>query len=115
MQNFILQKSLETVQIVGLGMLVDLCEDESVVPYILTWRKDGRRYINLLLDIIRKENKRLKVKIGKSGVIKGNDHCKNNTCNKIFANLTEIIRTIYHIPNSSNKIFFKSLQISIIH
>lgn len=59
------------VQIVGLGMLVDLCEDESSIPYVLTWRKNGKRYLSLLLDIVRKENKRLEVKITKSGVLEG--------------------------------------------
>lgn len=52
-------------------MLVDLCEDETCIPYVLTWRKFGKRYMTLLLNIVRKENKKLEVKMTNSGVIEG--------------------------------------------
>lgn len=52
-------------------MLVDLCEESASIPYLLTWRKYGKRYITLLMNIVRAENKKIKVKTGKNGVIEG--------------------------------------------
>lgn len=57
------------MQIIGLGMLVDLCEEESSIPYILTWRKNGKRYLTLLFDIVRAENKNNEVKLERHGII----------------------------------------------
>lgn len=57
------------MQVIGLGMLVDLCEEGSCVPYLFTWRKNGKRYTTLLFDIVRAENKSNEVKLEKYGVI----------------------------------------------
>lgn len=52
-------------------MLVDLCEESATIPYLLTWRKNGTRYVTLLMNVVRSEHKRNKVKMRKNGVIDG--------------------------------------------
>ncbi|KRT86078.1 hypothetical protein AMK59_1996, partial [Oryctes borbonicus] len=57
------------VQLTALSFLVDLCEEGSCIPYLLTWRGRNGTALPMLLDIFRKENQRLKVKTCDDGII----------------------------------------------
>ncbi|XP_074030962.1 uncharacterized protein isoform X2 [Leptinotarsa decemlineata] len=66
----IIQKFPFPVQLITLGALVDLCEDESCVPYLLTWKGTKNvKFIPLLMQIFRYENNLLQVKCGSFGQI----------------------------------------------
>ncbi|CAH1960027.1 unnamed protein product [Acanthoscelides obtectus] len=63
------------VKLITLGALVDMCEDSSCVPYVITWK--GRKHSNflsLLLEIFRLENKMLGVHTGHRGQIADEKH-----------------------------------------
>ncbi|XP_076254311.1 cilia- and flagella-associated protein 69-like [Rhynchophorus ferrugineus] len=66
----VIQMSCLPIKIVGLGVLVDLCEIVECVPYLITWRKNGQGIRSLLMDIFRQENNVLSVKVDSNGVIK---------------------------------------------
>ncbi|XP_025832774.1 uncharacterized protein LOC108732881 isoform X4 [Agrilus planipennis] len=58
------------VKAVALGLLVDLCEEGTCIPYVVTWRSRGKTFLNLLIDIFMEENRMLKVKVNENCIIK---------------------------------------------
>lgn len=52
-------------------MLVDLCDEGSCIPYLLTWRGNNTSLIPLLLNIFRLENDKIGVKTTNRGIIAG--------------------------------------------
>ncbi|XP_018577709.1 uncharacterized protein LOC108916012 [Anoplophora glabripennis] len=63
------QKFPFVVKIVTLGALVDLCQFDHCIPYLITWKRKGQKILPMLMKVFREENKRLKVKRGSHGQI----------------------------------------------
>ncbi|VEN63456.1 unnamed protein product [Callosobruchus maculatus] len=58
------------IKIITLGALVDMCEDSSCVPYMITWKsRKHSNFLSLLLEIFRQENKQIGVRTGPRGQI----------------------------------------------
>uniref|UniRef100_A0A1B6FEC5 Cilia- and flagella-associated protein 69 ARM repeats domain-containing protein n=1 Tax=Cuerna arida TaxID=1464854 RepID=A0A1B6FEC5_9HEMI len=80
----IMERSSCSVQLVCLSMLVDLCEYQQCVPYVVTWRgRNGIKFLSILCQIWRSEEERLGVLRDKGGCISdsekplmGENQCK---------------------------------------
>lgn len=59
------------VRLTGLGTLIDLCESSQCIPYLVTWKKNGKGIHTLLTQVFRDECKRLLTKIDENGIILG--------------------------------------------
>ncbi|KAF5281280.1 hypothetical protein FQA39_LY05166 [Lamprigera yunnana] len=57
------------VKLIGLGVLVDICDIGLCTPHLITWRKNGQKLIPMILDIFRQENIRIGVKLTYDGMI----------------------------------------------
>lgn len=55
----------------ALSVLVDLCDEGSCIPHLITWRGNGLKLISMLLEIFRKDCRRLGVKLSSNYVIAG--------------------------------------------
>lgn len=56
---------------VGLRVLVDLCEDIKCIPYLVTWRGNGQNLEAMLMEIFRIENIKMHIKSTNKGIISG--------------------------------------------
>lgn len=65
----LVQNGIFPIQLVALGLLVDLCEEGSCIPHLLTWRSQGKTLTSLLMSVFRQENERLGVKVDERGII----------------------------------------------
>lgn len=52
-----------------MGLIVDLCEEGSCIPYLMTWRQNRKTFLPMILEIFKMENKRLKVKTSEDDVV----------------------------------------------
>lgn len=59
------------VQLTGLGTLIDLCESIQCIPYLVTWKKNGKGIQTLLTKVFRDECNRLLTKVDENGIILG--------------------------------------------
>ncbi|KAK5646947.1 hypothetical protein RI129_005411 [Pyrocoelia pectoralis] len=57
------------VKIVGLGVLVELCDAGTCIPYLITWRNSGQSLFPMLLSIFRDECLKLGVRTTYDGTI----------------------------------------------
>lgn len=60
-----------TVKLICLGYLVDIIQEGTAIPYVVTWQKDGVGFLSLLVNIFRKECQQLGVELSSRGVITG--------------------------------------------
>lgn len=57
----------------ALGVLLELAQNYITIPFILTWRKRGKNFIQLLMEIYREEDQKFN--------INSNFGCFNNKLN----------------------------------
>ncbi|KAK4880266.1 hypothetical protein RN001_008412 [Aquatica leii] len=57
------------IKVIGLGVLVDMCDIGFCIPHLITWRNKGKKLLPLLLEIFRQENLRMGVKSTYDGMI----------------------------------------------